>query len=165
MPRSRVRVPTSRLARQLSGLGYPNFAHLRAEKANPAVLILQALIQRDLEVRLIEALPWVLGTYADLSWKWLLDQARLKDVQNRLGFLVGLTIKLATLRGKFRPALELLSEVEVKLEHSRLAREDTLCRESMPAAERRWLASNRSPLAQYWNLLTGLTVDQLSYAT
>jgi hypothetical protein len=100
MPRSRVRVPTSRLARQLSGLGYPNFAHLRAEKANPAVLILQALIQRDLEVRLIEALPWVLGTYADLSWKWLLDQARLK-----------------------------------------------------------------APLAQYWNLLTGLTVDQLSYAT
>jgi hypothetical protein len=34
----------------------------------------------------------------------------------------------------------------------------------MPAAERRWLASNRSPLAQHWNLLTGLTVDQLSYA-
>jgi hypothetical protein len=51
------------------------------------------------------------------------------------------------------------------LESSRLAREDTLCRESMLAAERRWLRSNRSPLAQHWNLLTGLTVDQLSYAT
>ena len=55
--------------------------------------------------------------------------------------------------------------VEVKLEHSRLAREDTLCRESMPPAERRWLAINRSPLARHWNLLTGLTVDQLSYAS
>jgi hypothetical protein len=94
-----------------------------------------------------------------------LDQVKLKDVQNRLGFLVGMTKEFAVSRGKFRSALEPLSAVEMKLEHSRLAREDTLCRESMPAAERRWLASNRSPLARHWNLLTGLTVDQLSYAT
>jgi hypothetical protein len=153
------------LARQLSGLGYPNFAHLRAEKTNPAALVLQALVQRDLEVRLTEALPWVLGTYPDLSWPWLTDQVKLKDVQNRLGFLVGMTKELAVSREKFRSALELLTAVEGRLEHSRLAREDTLCRESMPPAERRWLASNRSPLALHWNLLTGLTVAQLSYAT
>ena len=155
----------ARLARQLSGLGYPSFAHLRAEQTNPAVLVLQSLTQRDLEVRLAEALPWVLGTYPDLSWPWLMDQVKLKDVQNRLGFLVGLTRELAVSREKFRSALGLLSTVEVKLERSRLVREDTLCRESMPAAERRWLASNRSPLAEHWNLLTGLTVDQLPYAT
>jgi transcriptional regulator with XRE-family HTH domain len=155
----------SRLARQLSGLGYPNFAHLRAEKTNPAALVLQALVQSDLEVRMTEALPWVLGTYPDLGWPWLMDQVKLKDVQNRLGFLIGLTMELAESRGKFRSALEPLSAIEVKLEHSRLAREDTLCRESMPPAERRWLATNRSPLARHWNLLTGLTVDQLSYAT
>jgi hypothetical protein len=153
------------LARQLSGLGYPNFAHLRAEKTNPAALVLQAIVQSDLEVRLTEALPWVLGTYPDLGWPWLMSQVKLKDVQNRLGFLVGLTMEFAESRGKFRSALEPLSAVEVKLEHSRLAREDTLCRESMPPAERRWLATNRSPLARHWNLLSGLTVDQLSYAT
>jgi hypothetical protein len=89
----------------------------------------------------------------------------LHDDQNHLGFLVGLTTELAISRGKFRPALEPVSEGEVKSEHSRLARENTLSRESMPAAERRWLASNRWPLAQHWNLLTGLTVDQLSCAT
>ena len=155
----------SRLARQLSGLGYPSFAHLRAEQTNPAALVLQSLVQRDLEVRLTEALPWVLGTYPELSWPWLVDQVKLKDVQNRLGFLVGMTRELAVSRAKFRSALGPLSAVEVMLEHSRLAREDTLCRESMPAAERRWLTSNRSPLAKHWNLLTGLTVDQLSYAT
>ena len=155
----------SRLARQLSGLGYPGFAHLRAEQANPAALVLQSLVQRDLEVRLTEALPWVMGTYPDLSWPWLVDQVKLKDVQNRLGFLVGMTKEIAISRGKFRSALEPLSVVGVKLEHSRLAREDTLCRESMPVAERRWLTSNRSPLAQHWNLLTGLTINQLSYAT
>jgi transcriptional regulator with XRE-family HTH domain len=155
----------SRLARRLSGLGYPSFAHLRAEQINPADLVLQSLVQHDLEVRLTEALPWVLGTYPDLNWSWLIDQVKLEDVQNRLGFLVGMTKELAVSRGRFRSALEPLSTVEVKLEHSRLAREDTLCRESMPDAERRWLTSNRSPLARHWNLLTGLTVDQLSYAT
>lgn len=130
-----------------------------------SALVLQALVQRDLEVRMTEALPWVLGTYPDLGWAWLMDQVKLKDVQNRMGFLVGMTKELAVSREKFRSALELLTAVEVKLEHSRLAREDTLCRESMAAAERRWLATNRSPLARHWNLLTGLTVEQLSYAT
>ena len=54
--------------------------------------------------------------------------------------------------------------VEKKLEQARLAREDTLCRDSMPVTERRWLQARRSPLAQHWNLLTGLTSYQLSYA-
>ena len=154
----------SRLARQLAGLGYPGFGHLRGEQTNPAALMLQSLVQRNLEVRVTEALPWVLGTYPDLNWPWLMDRAKLDDVQNRLGFLVGMTKELGERKGKFRVAVDQMSAVEVKLEHSRLAREDTLCRESMPPAERRWLASNRSPLARHWNLLTGLTADQLSYA-
>jgi len=93
-----------------------------------------------------------------------MDQVKLRDVQNRLGFLVGMTKELSESKGKFRAALESLRVAEVKLEQSRLAREDTLCREAMPVAERRWLASNRSALARHWNLLTGLTADQLSYA-
>jgi len=155
----------ARLARQLSGLGYPGFAHLRAERTNPAALVLRSLVHDDLEVRLTEALPWVLATYPDVEWPWLTDQVKLRDVQNRLGFLVALAEELAKSRETFRPALEPLQQVEAKLERARLAREDTLCRESMPAAERRWLASNRSPLARHWNLLTGLTVAQLPYAS
>jgi len=57
-----------RLARQLAGLGYPGFAHLRALKANPAAVVFAALVQQDLEARLAEALPWVLLTYPDLDW-------------------------------------------------------------------------------------------------
>jgi transcriptional regulator with XRE-family HTH domain len=155
----------ARLARQLSGLGYPGFAHLRGERINPAVLVLQSLVHDDLEVRLTEALPWVLATYPDVDWSWLTDQAKLKDVQNRLGFLVALARELAKSRETFRSALEPLQQAETKLERARLAREDTLCRESMPGAERRWLAANRSPLARHWNLLTGLTVEQLPYAS
>jgi transcriptional regulator with XRE-family HTH domain len=155
----------ARLSRQLSGLGYPGFAHLRAERINPPILVLRSLVHDDLEVRLTEALPWVLATYPDVDWPWLTDQVKLRDVQNRLGFLVGLAQGLAASREKFRSALEALQQVETKLEHARLVREDTLCRESMPPAERRWLASNRSPLARHWNLLTGLTVEQLPYAS
>jgi transcriptional regulator with XRE-family HTH domain len=154
----------NRLARQLAGLGYPGFAHLRSLKANPAAVVIEALTYRDLELRLAEALPWVLLRYPDLDWSWLVRQAKLLDVQNRLGFLVDLAKELAATRAHFRPALEQLSVVEEQLERLRLAREDTLCRESMPAAERRWLETNRSPLARRWNLLTGLTTDQLSYA-
>jgi CelD/BcsL family acetyltransferase involved in cellulose biosynthesis len=57
-----------------------------------------------------------------------------------------------------------LAATEQQLERSRLAREDTLGRESMPPAERRWLAENRSPTARHWNVLTSLSDDQLSYA-
>jgi len=153
-----------RLARQLAGLGYPGFAHLRSIKANPAAVVLDSLLHADLEVRLAEALPWVLLTYPDMDWPWLVRQAKLRDAQNRLGFLVGLAKDLATAQPQFRGALEPLSSVEEQLERARLAREDTLCRDSMPVAERRWLEARRSPLARHWNLLTGLTSDQLSYA-
>lgn len=153
-----------RLARQLAGLGYPGFAHLRSRKANPAVVVLEALVQKNLDVRLAEALPWVLLTYPDLDWSWLVRQAKLQDAQNRLGFLAALAKNLAATRPQFQSAFAQLLAVEEELERSRLAREDTLSRESMPDAERRWLETNRSPLAQHWNMLTGLTTDQLSHA-
>jgi transcriptional regulator with XRE-family HTH domain len=154
----------AQLARQLSGLGYPGFHHLRPRKANPAAVVLEALLQDDLETRLAEALPWVLLRYPDLDWAWLVRHAKLHDVQNRLGFLVAVAKGLADERPELEPAFNRLSAVEQQLERSRLAREDTLCRESMPAAERRWLKAHRSELARHWNLLTGLTADQLSYA-
>lgn len=153
------------LARQLAGLGYPGFAHLRARKANPAAVILTALLQKDLETRLAEALPWVLLTYPDLDWSWLINRVKLADAQNRLGFLVAVAKNLATNRPQFQSALERLEAAELQLEHARLVREDTLCRDSMSGAERRWLETNRLPLARHWNLLTGLAPDQLSYAS
>ena len=153
------------LARQLAGLGYPGFAHLRSRKANPAAVILTALLQKDLETRLAEALPWVLLTYPDMDWPWLINRAKLADAQNRLGFLVALAKNLATNRPQFRSAVEQLGAVEHQLERARLVREDTLCRDSMPSAERRWLETNRSSLARHWNLLTGLVPDQLSYVS
>jgi transcriptional regulator with XRE-family HTH domain len=157
-------VDADRLASRLSGLGYPGFAHMRPRKANPAAVILEALLQKDLEVRLTEALPWVMLTYPELDWDWLVRQVKLQDAQNRLGFLVSVAKNIVAGRTDFQSAFEQLSSVEQRLERARLVREDTLCRESMPQAERRWLDANRSSLARHWNLLTGLTSELLSYA-
>lgn len=152
-----------RLARQLAGLGHPGFAHLRGEKANPAAVLLEALRQPDLEVRLAEALPWVALTYPELDWDWLVPQSKLHELQNRLGFVVGLA-RAAAARRSEEPTRAALAAVEQRLEQARLAREDTLCRESMPPAERRWLTTERPELARHWNLLTGLTAEQLAHA-
>ena len=40
------------------------------------------------KARVTEALPWVLLTYTHLDWAWLVDQVRLANCQNRLGFLL-----------------------------------------------------------------------------
>ena len=161
------RVPANpdTLARQIAGLGYPGFAHVRHAKANPAAVLLEALVQKDLEVRLTEALPWVVLTYPDMDWPWLIREVKLRDAQNRLGFVVAMAQDLAATRPRFRPALERISFAAKELERARLAREDTLCRESMPPAERDWLATTRSALARHWNLVTGLTTDHLSHVS
>jgi transcriptional regulator with XRE-family HTH domain len=161
----RVPVNSDTLARQLAGLGYPGFAHLRHAKANPAGVLLEALLQEDLEVRLAEALPWVVLTYPDMDWPWLIREVKLRDAQNRLGFVVAMARDLAATRRRFRPALDRISAAAIELERARLAREDTLCRGSMPPAEREWLETTRSALARHWNLVTGLTADQLSHVS
>src|ERR1019366_3392985 len=51
------------LQNQLASLGYPGFEHLRARQtSNPAEVVLSAVVNRDLDTRLVEALPWVLKT-------------------------------------------------------------------------------------------------------
>lgn len=152
------------LAEGLAALGYPGFSHFkRGRRANPAQLLFAALRMDNLEPRLSEALPWVVWQYPDLDWPWLVAQAKLHDLQNRLGFVVGLAREVAERKGPAATA-ETLASVERRLDQSRLAREDTLCRESMTQAERRWLRERRPGQAQHWNLLTGLVPEHLSYA-
>jgi transcriptional regulator with XRE-family HTH domain len=157
-------VGAQQVAEALGGLGYPGFAYLkRGARWHPAQVLLTALAQSNLEPRLAEALPWVVLRYPNLNWDWLLERVKVKDVQNRLGFVVALARRLAEQRGDHPTALK-LSRVEQQLERARLVREDTLGRESMTVAERRWLHDKRSPEAQHWNLLTDLIADHLPYA-
>lgn len=152
------------LASALAGLGYPGFAYLRPRTiVNPAVVLLAALRSTALETRLAEALPWVAWQFHTLDWEWLLARVKVDDVQNRAGFVVTLARQVASRKGD-ATAASALGAVEQWLERSRLVREDTLGRETMLPAERRWLATARSPEAAHWNVLSDLVAEHLPYA-
>jgi transcriptional regulator with XRE-family HTH domain len=153
------------LAGALAALGYPGFAFLRSRRRfNPAEVLLAALRTPNLEARALEALPWVAVEFFGLDWDWLLAQVKLIDVQNRLGFVVTLARRLAE-RREDGGAVSILASVEARLQRSRLAREDTLCHESMTHAERLWLRAHRPADARRWNLLTDVVLEELRHAS
>jgi len=161
-----ARLNAATLARDLAGFGYPGFAYLRPQHwrpKNPGEVLLGALGQDELEPRIIEALPWLVLRYSTLDWSWVVQEAKVRDLQNRLGFVVGLARQLAVRVGDARKGRS-LTNLEAQLDRSRLAREDTLCRASLPEPERRWLAEHRPEAAKHWNLLTDWTADALRYA-
>jgi transcriptional regulator with XRE-family HTH domain len=147
----------------LAALGYPEFAYLRTRvRRNPAGVLLDALNEPNLDVRVAEGLPWLALTYVDLDWEWLVQNAKVNDVQNRLGFAVSLAREVAEGRSDNR-AQKLRGCLET-LERARLAREDTFCHDSMTEAEKAWLREHRSPTASHWNLLTDIEGKHLAYA-
>ncbi|MBO0859657.1 MAG: helix-turn-helix transcriptional regulator [Chloracidobacterium sp.] len=158
-------VNEDKLASELAALGYPGLSHLKfgGKKKNPAELLLSALGNDNLDSRLVEALPWVVLKFPDLNWRWLAQAARMRDLQNRLGYVTNVARRLAELRGE-REKARLLAAEESTLERSRLAREDTLCHESLTEAEKKWLRKNRPPEARHWRLLTDLSPEQLDHA-
>jgi transcriptional regulator with XRE-family HTH domain len=159
-----VQEESDTLASDLAALGYPGLSYLKSRrKRNPAEVVLSALSAKNLEVRLAEALPWVLLEYPDLDWQWLVRAAKTNDLQNKLGFLTNVARQLAEKLGNDDTAA-LLRNQEFALERSRLVKEDTLCHDSLTQAERRWLRSNRTDEAKHWNLLTDLSPDHLSHA-
>jgi transcriptional regulator with XRE-family HTH domain len=162
------------VARELAALGYPGFAHLSPGKAagsakrrNPAEVLLGALSEPELESRVVEGLPWLVAAYADMDWDWVVRNAKLDDLQNRLGFVVGVANQLEVSDGDGRAEgmsrKRRLKEYLEVLERSRLAREDTLCHDSMTEAERTWLRTNRPVEAAHWNLLTDMRAEDLKH--
>jgi transcriptional regulator with XRE-family HTH domain len=148
----------------LGALGYPGYSYLRRKATrNPAQLLFDALDQPDLDVRVVEALPWLTYMYADMDWDWLVNNAKLHDRQNRLGYLVSVASELGE-KAADSSRLEKLTSCQSLLERSRLVHEDTLCHDSMTKAERKWLRENRPTAARHWSLLTDLDVRDLAYA-
>ncbi len=152
----RENVTADFLAHQLALLGYPGFAHLRggARRINPAVCLLTALAQRNLEARVAEGLPWLVLRYPDMPCEFLVRQARARNLQNRLGFVVTLA-RVAARRGDLQPLEQVLAD-------SKLEKEDSFCKE-LNEAERRWLREHSSEEARQWHLLSDLRPDALRY--
>jgi transcriptional regulator with XRE-family HTH domain len=156
---------SERVRRELAALGYPGYAHLRGgARRNPAEVLLHALNEDELESRASDGLPWLALKYPEMDWDWLVDGVKLRDRQNRLGFVVTLGEQLAVRAGDAARKRRLSEYVQV-LERSRLVREDTLCHESLTETERKWLRENRPAEAAHWNLLTDMKAENLVHAT
>jgi transcriptional regulator with XRE-family HTH domain len=139
---------------QLSALGYPGFAHVAKSRRrpHPHTLLMAVLAKPDADARIVEALPWLVATFeSELNFNLIVRQAKLQNVQNRVGFVLG-AAAVQTPDG-----LTALRE----LERARLLQEDTLCWDSMPHATREWMRVNRTPLAEHWNVLTRLRSEDV----
>lgn len=146
----------------LGSLGYPGFEYLGKHRSlrNPAAVVLEALKAPGTSMRVTEALPWVLKTFPDLDWNWLVSQAVQANLQNRLGYVVTLAKQVAELKNE--TTANKLATVQARLEDARLAKEDTLGRAATDA-ERHYLREHRPAAAQHWNLLTTLRAEDLRY--
>jgi transcriptional regulator with XRE-family HTH domain len=165
-PRPRNSLVTAdSLAKSLSALGYPGFAHLRAGwKRNPSEVLVEALRLEELDSRVAEALPWVLLNYPDLDRDWLLREARLHGLTNRLGFLVSLALRVLEQRGGRRLSVHhSLHELEQLLSLSRLEAESSLG-PRLSATQQEWVRQNRSEEARQWHVLTTWRPEHLQYA-
>jgi transcriptional regulator with XRE-family HTH domain len=154
------------LAADLAGFGYPGFAYLRKGRCdkNPAEVLLMALAQEDLEARLFEGLPWLVLHYWEMDARWLAEQARLHNLQNRLGFVVTLARHAGCRVGLADPRRDAaLETLEASLKDSLLAKEEPLSKARMTEAERKWLKEYRPREAREWNLLTDWRPETLRY--
>jgi len=151
-------------ARELANLGYPGFAHHRTGKAawNPAQLLVLGLAENQLDRRVAEALPWLAFRYWNMNWEWVFREAKVRDLQNRLGFTLLLALELAE-QLQCTDAADRLGQAEQNLKHSLLAKEDTYCNDQMTESERRWLREHRSPEAAAWSLLSDLRAEHLAH--
>jgi len=164
------------LEKALAVLGYPGFAYLTPYlkfEANdegafdPSALILWAVVQDILDVRLIEGLPWLIAAYAvKIDWKRLINDAQKHSVQNRLGYLTWLALQLAESKQSLShaEARRLLKESLLRLQEVRQFQEQTLMEEWSGPVLRAWLRVNRPREALEWHVLTTLTASDLQHA-
>ena len=155
------------LAADLAALGYPGYTAQEARAPrNPAAVIVSILGQRHVAPGVMAAIPWVLLRFPGINTAWLVDRARLNNLQNRLGFLTDLACDVARTRAAAwrvdEAQLAKLEALRDALESSRLAKEDTLARQLTPS-ERQFFEEHRPPAARHWNLLTGLTKETLPH--
>jgi transcriptional regulator with XRE-family HTH domain len=149
------------LAAEFGVLCYPGYSHLHGTQRNPAELLLDALDRPELDARLVEALPWLPLHYPNMNWEWTTAEAKLRNRQNRLGFMTALARNLAIQLGQKQVADNLAKALR-PLEEARLAKVDTLCQESWPPSQRQFAHKHRSKLPALWNLDPRLTEDDLA---
>ena len=152
------------LTRELSAIGYSGFSHVKPSRLkNPAEVLMSALGADELDARVVEALPWLVSQVPAASWSKVVQAAKVKDLQNRLGFVTSLARAAAEKRGELQKA-DRLKRREDALASSRLFKEDTLGSDSLTETEEKWIRQNRTAEAEFWRVLSDLKAEHLSYA-
>jgi hypothetical protein len=126
------------------------------------LFLINGTVMKDhLREQVAEGLPWLALRYPDLDWDWLLSETKLRNRQNRLGFVVGLAQQIAHRSQGLSKVQSKLNVVEVELEKARLANPGTYCHDSWSERQRDQTNKRRSDLAEHWNLTTGVKVEHL----
>ena len=152
----------------MGALGYPPFMNLFTEmeaeyQHDAGIVLMAALSCEKLDDRVVEALPWVVLRFETLDWAWLVAEARRRQVQNRLGFVVGMALKVAAEgRVTTMERLTRLSALEEELFECRLEKED-LKWVAVAPAQRKARTERRSRDAKQWGLFSEMQVDDLAY--
>jgi hypothetical protein len=81
----------------------------------------------------------------------LVRQAKLHNLQNRMGFLIQLAV----------PSSPEMQRALDELDEARLLAEATFRWDSMPPATRKWMRENRSSEAAHWNVVTRIRPEDL----
>ena len=155
------------LSDDLAGLGHPLFLHRRkgaAMRGPSEVLIRTVDSLAHADAAIVAALPWILLSFDEIEVDYLVREAKLNDLQNRLGFLVAVARTIAEREAEFQSRARPLALLEQRLERSRLAAEDTFGGPAVSEPMRAWLREHRSDLARHWNLLTDLQVGDFPYS-
>jgi hypothetical protein len=109
----------------------------------------------------------------ETSKKWLVEQARLRGLTNRLGFTVTLAKQVFERRTERRDerrderasdTYRALDQLEQELNRTRLAATDTFCQNHLSQGQRQWMQDARPEAARHWNLLTNWQPEHLQYA-
>src|SRR5690348_15342471 len=100
------------------------------------------------------ALPSSDSQCPDMNFDWLVQQARMNNIRNRLGFCVTLA--------RAASGNDTLLSPEQKLRESKLSREDYFGSEPNEV-DRRWLQEHSSDQARQWSVLSDLRPGSLRY--
>jgi hypothetical protein len=150
--------------RHLAAIGYSGLANVEPHPhpENPAAVLLWGLTAKTLEPRLVEGLPWILLAFSNLDMLWVGQQAQLRNLQNRLGFLVHLAYEVARPDPRVAHRTPILAALLKSIEPSRLAREEALF-EAPNEHECDRIRALRGSEAAHWNLFTLLKPEHLRY--
>ena len=149
---------------RLAFIGYPGYSYLLQpfERVDtPINVLLDILSYADSELRIIEALPWIILRYCRTDFHHIVAKAQSLHVQNQLGFMVNIASRISQTSDDRVPT-ETLRQIEANLDNVRKDGEFLLF-PIRSTVQREWIVRNREPEAKHWGVLATLKPEHIDY--